>query len=587
MIGTERAMMELLNIENMKNLMSVSLGEMKADLVIRGGDLVNVYSGELLKGISVATKGKWIAYVGPDASHTIGPETEVLDASGNVLAPGFIDGHAHMISYASPNEFLRYAMKGGTTTIVTEIMELSFTSGYEGLVDWLNKVRDQPVKIFSTVPPCITFSRAAREKAPTLEQLMELLKREEVLGVGEGFWQEVLRTKTKYPALAAEALKLKKSVEGHAAGCHSQLLAAYAGFGVSSCHESVSAEEVVEKLRLGMWVMIREGSIRKELDAISKIKDTPIDFRRVTLVSDGVDPRDLVKNGYMEFVVQRAIDVGFDPILAIQMATLNVAEHFGLDSILGGIAPGKYADMVIIPDLKTIRPRYVLSNGQVVAQDGGLKVAPHVETLNISGLEKVKVDPSDFIIRTDAKNPVKVRVIDQVTELVTKETFLDLSPYDGEFKADPEHDLLKVSLIAGEGNIFTALIKGHGLRTGAMATSGVWEAFGVVVVGANETDMAGAVNRVYEMGGGIVLYAHGQVQAEIELSIGAIMSSLTIEVVVQGLTRFQEKAETLGFRFPDAPLTLATLTTPAIPFLRLSEEGLMDVRKGDVVEMVP
>lgn len=578
--------MESLNPKKMKNLMQVSLGEMKADLIIRDADLVNVYSGELLKGFSVATKEKWIAYVGPDASHTIGPETEVIDASGSVLVPGFIDGHAHMIFYASPHEFLRYAIKGGTTTIITEIMELSFTSGYPGLVDWLNKVREQPIKIFSTIPPSITFSREAERRAPTLQQLMELLRRDEVLGVGEGFWQEVLRTETKYPALSAEALKLRKTVEGHAAGCRSERLAAYAGFGVSSCHESVSAGEVIEKLRLGMWVMIRDGSIRRELDAISQIRDMPLDFRRVALVSDGVDPRDLVENGYMEFVVQRAIDVGFDPILAIQMATLNVAEHFGLDSILGGIAPGRYADMVIIPDLQTIKAQYVLSNGQIIVQDGEVKVEPNVATLKVQGLEKIHLNPSDFIIEADGKSPLKVRVIEQVTELVTREAFLDLSPYDGELKADPEHDLLKVSLIAGEGNIFTGLIRGHGLQTGAMATSGVWEAFGAVVVGANEGDMAKAVNRVYEMGGGIVLYAHGQVQAEIELSIGGIMSSLTIEAVAQGLTRLQEKAEALGFRFPDAPLTLATLTTPAIPFLRLSEEGLVDVRKGDVVEFI-
>ena len=578
--------MESLTPENMKSLMNVSLGTVKADLVIRGGDLVNVYSGELLKGFSVAIKGKRIAYVGPDANHTIGLETKVLDASGSVLVPGFIDGHAHMINYASPNEFLRYAIKGGTTTIVTEIMELAFTSGYEGLVDWLDKVREQPIKIFSTVPPCITFSRAAREKTPTLEQLMELLKREEVLGVGEGFWQEVLRGKTKYPALAAEALKLRKSVEGHAAGCRSERLVAYAGFGVSSCHESVSAEEVVEKLRLGIWVMIREGSIRRELDAVSKIKNINLDFRRMTLVSDGVNPRDLVKNGYMETVVQRAIDVGFDPILAIQMVTLNVAEHFGLDAILGGIAPGRYADIVIIPDLQTIKAQCVLSNGQIIVQDGGLRVEPNVVPLTVQGPEEIRVNPSDFVIKANGNGPLKVRVIEQLTGLVTREVFCDLSPDHGELTVDLENDLLKVAFIAGQEKIFTGLISGHGLKTGAIATSGVWEASGTVVVGADEGDMAKAVNRVYEMGGGIVLYANGQIRAEIELSIGGIMSSLAIETVAQELANLQEKAETLGFRFSDAPLTLATLTTPAIPFLRLSEAGLVDVRNGDVVEFI-
>jgi adenine deaminase len=578
--------MEFLSPETMKNLMQVCLGEMKADVVIRGADLVNVYSGELLKGFSVATKGKWIAYIGPDASHTIGPDTHVIDASGKVVAPGFIDGHSHMIYYASPHEFLRYAMKGGTTSIITETVELSFTSGYRGILNWLDQVRDQPIKIFSTVPPSITFSKEAEKRAPTLEQLLELLRLDEVVGVGEGFWQQVLRTQTRYPTLSAEARRLKKSAEGHAAGCRSERLAAYAAFGVSSCHESVSAEEVIEKLRLGMWVMVRQGSIRKELDAISRIKDMPLDFRRLTLVTDGVDPRDLVEKGYMECVVQRAIDLGFDPVLAIQMATLNAAEHFGLDNILGGIAPGKCADMVIIPDLHTIKAQYVLSNGRLIVEDGEIRADPRVMPSYSRGFKELQVNPSDFAIRTENKGPLRVRVIEQLTELVTREVFLDLVPSSGELEADPERDLLKVSLISGEGHTFTGLIRGHGFRNGAMATSGLWETLGTLVVGANDTDMATAVNRVHELGGGIVLCAGMQVQAEIDLSISGIMSILPIEALARGLRRIQEKAEALGFRFPDAALSLATLTTPAIPFLRLSEEGLVDVRKGQVVEFM-
>jgi adenine deaminase len=294
----------------------------------------------------------------------------------------------------------------------------------------------------------------------------------------------------------------------------------------------------------------------------------------------------LVEKGYMECVVQRAIDLGFDPVLAIQMATLNVAEHFGLDNILGGIAPGKCADMVIIPDLHTIKAQYVLSNGRFIVEDAEIRVEPRVMPPYIRGFKEIQVNPSDFAIRTESKGPLRVRVVKQLTELVTREAFLDLVPSCGELKADPEHDLLKVSLISGEGHIFTGLIRGHGFKKGAMATSGLWETLGTLVVGANDTDMAAAVNRVHELGGGIVLCAGMQVQAEIDLSISGIMSTLPIEALTRGLRQIQEKAEALGFRFPDAALTLATLTTPAIPFLRLSEEGLVDVRKGQVVEFM-
>jgi len=579
-------MIEMLSAERMKNLSAVSLGEEEADLVIKGVDLVNVYTREVLKGYSVSTKGKWIAFVGPDANHTIGSGTRVIDGAGKVLIPGFVDGHTHMLYYASPQEFLRYAAKGGTTTIVTEIMELTFALGYSGLIEYLETLKDQPIKIFSTVPPSVTFSRVAAARAPTLTQLMELLRREDVLGVGEGFWQEVLRGDTNFPALSAEALKLRKTVEGHAAGCRSQRLAAYLDYGVSSCHESVSADEVVEKLRFGLCTMIRQGSIRKELEAMVRIKDMGLDLRRVALVTDGADPRDLVEKGYLEHVVQRAIDAGFDPVLAIQMATLNVAEHFRLDGILGGIAPGKSADMVLIPDLRTIKAEVVVSNGAIIAQEGRLLVEPRRAVFRGSVLKKIHVSSKDFTIKVQRNGFLKVRVMDQVTDLVTKEVILDLPADDGKIKADPGHDILKASVISCEGNRFTGLIRGQGFRSGAMATSGAWETFGTVVVGADEADMAMAVNRILEMGGGIVVCNEGKVHAELALPVAGLMSNQRIEEIAERLNDLQAKATALGFRFTDAALTLAVLTSAAIPFLRLSEDGLVDVKSGKVVDLV-
>ncbi len=582
----EGNMIEMLSAERMKNLAAVSLGEKEADLVIKGADLVNVYTGEILKEYSVATKGKWIAYVGPEANHTIGSGTKVIDGAGKVLIPGFVDGHTHILYYASPQEFLRYAMRGGTTTIITEIMELTFPLGYSGLVECLEILKDQPIKIFSTVPPSITLSKDAAARAPTLTQLLELLKRDDVVGVGEGFWQEVLRTETNFPALSAGALRLRKTAEGHAAGCRSQRLAAYLDYGVSSCHESVSAEEVVEKLRFGLCAMIREGSIRRELEAIVRIKDMGLDLRRAALVTDGADPRDLMEKGYLEHVVQRAIDAGFDPVLAIRMATLNVAEHFRLDGMLGGIAPGKCADMVLIPDLRTIKAEVVISNGVIIAQEGKLSLEPRPAIFKGRELKKIHVSPNDFAIEVQRKGSLKVRVMDQVTELVTKEALLDLPAHDGELKADPRHDILKVSVISCEGNRFTGLIRGQGFQTGAMATSGAWETFATVVVGADEADMAMAVNRVFGMGGGIVVCSEGKIQAELALPVAGILSNQRIEEIAERLNDIQSKARALGFRFTDAALTLAVLTTAAIPFLRLSEEGLVDSKTGKGVDLI-
>ncbi len=579
-------MIERLKVEEMKDLAAVALGDKEADLVVRGVDLVNVYTREVLKETSVAVKGKWIAYVGPDANHTIGSGTKVIDGAGKALIPGFVDGHTHMLYYASPQEFLRYAMRGGTTTIITEIMELTFPLGYKGLIEYLDTLKNQPIKIFSTVPPSVTFSKDAAAKAPTLTQLLELLKRDDILGVGEGFWQEVLRGERNFPALSAEARARGKTSEGHAAGCRGQRLAAYLDYGVSSCHESVSAEEVVEKLRFGICTMIREGSIRKELEAIAKIKDMGLDLRRAALVTDGADPRDLVEKGYLERVVQRAIDAGFDPVLAVQMATLNVAEHFRLDGVLGGIAPAKYADLVLIPDLRMIRAECVISNGVMIARDGKLLVEPGPAMFTGSGLKKIQVSPKDFAIKVPRKDTLKVRVLDQVTDLVTKEVLLDLPAPDGELNADPGKGLLKASVISCEGKIFTGLVRGQGFQAGAMATSGVWETFATVVVGADDEDMAAAANRVFEMGGGIVVCSGGKVQAELALPVAGLMSNERIEEIVERLNHIQAKARALGFRFADAALTLAVLTTAAIPFLRLCEDGLVDSKTGKVVDLV-
>jgi adenine deaminase len=579
-------MIEMLSAEKMKNLADVSLGEEEADLVVKGVDLVNVYTREVLKKTSVAVKGKWIAYVGPEATHTIGSGTKVIDGAGRALIPGFVDGHTHMLYYASPQEFLRYAMRGGTTTIITEIMELTFPLGYKGLIEYLDTLKDQPIKIFSTVPPSVTFSKDAAAKAPTLTQLLELLKRDYILGVGEGFWQEVLRGERNFPALSAEALMQGKTSEGHAAGCRGQRLAAYLDYGVSSCHESVSAEEVVEKLRFGICTMIREGSIRKELEAIAKIKDMGLDLRRAALVTDGADPRDLVEKGYLERVVQRAIDAGFDPVLAVQMASLNVAEHFRLDGVLGGIAPAKFADMVLIPDLRTVKAEVVISNGVIIAQDGNLLVEPRPAVFAGSELKKIRVSPDDFAIKVPRKDVLKVRVMDQVTELVTKEVILALPARDGELKSDPGKDILKAAVISCEGKIFTGLVKGQGFRTGAMATSGAWETFAIVVVGAGEADMAMAVNRIFEMRGGIVVSGEGKIQAELALPVAGLMSNQSIEEIAERLNQIQAKARALGFRFADATLTLAVLTTAAIPFLRLCEDGLVDSKTGKGVDLV-
>ncbi|MBW2311300.1 MAG: adenine deaminase [Deltaproteobacteria bacterium] len=579
--------------EEARRVMNVTLGKGKADLALTDATILNTYTGEWMEGHSVSVKGEWIAYVGSDPGDTIGHDTHVIDAQGKTILPGFIDGHTHLIDqFSTVDEFLRYAMIGGTTTIITESMEAFPVMGYEGVIDFLESLRDQPIKIFATAPAMVSTSKKAQ--GIPKGTLKKLLSRDDVLGLGESYWQTVLREPDVYFPLFKETLRFGKRLEGHSAGAKGSKLMAYSASGISSCHEPINADEVLERLRLGMHVMIREGSIRGDLDSITTIREAGIDFRRLMLATDGVSPGDLIEKGYMERVVQRAIDCGFDPIHAVQMATINTAEYFALDGIVGGIAPGKHADMVMIPSPREIAAEYVISKGQIIAKDGELLVPPRTHGFREKSRDSVhlkrRLQASDFSIRVkDAPKDVKVRAIDLVTDLVTKELIVPVPVVDGEIRTDSSRDILKVAAIDrrfSPGKTFVGLIRGFGLRTGAIASSKAWDTSDIIVVGENNADMALAVNRISELKGGAVVCAKGEIMAEIPLPVFGIISDLPIEMLARKMEEIRSAMKELGYPFEDPLLTLNTLTGAAIPFLRICEEGLVNLKGGETVGLI-
>jgi len=583
-----------MNMQQRMTLMRTAMGQEQADLAIVNGTLVNVYTGELLAGWGIAVKGERIACVGKEIQLAIGPQTEVIDAAGKYVVPGFIDTHAHLNLYTTVSEFLRYAMVGGTTTIVTELIEISFPLGRQGILAYLESCKDQPVKIFGMIPPMVTVSSASGARAINPEQFRKLLQRDDVLGMGEVYWLPVLAGDERIMELMEETLKAGKKIAGHSAGAKGPKLAAYVASGVSSCHEPITAEEVMERLRLGIYVQVREGETRQDLKDIAAIKDMRIDLHQLVLVTDGVFPERLAEAGYMEAVLQRAVDLGFDPVTAIQMATINPARSMNMDDRVGGIAPGKYADMVVLPDLRNIKAEHVISNGKVIARRGQLLVPPRQYTFPRWAYQSIRLPgqftPDHFMIPIpDHFDAVTVRVIDQVEELVTKEALFTVPVSRGMLKADPARDLLKVSCIdflANPGKQFVGLITGFKLKKGAMATSMAWDLTNIVVVGADEADMALAVNRVAELRGGAVVCAGGRVIAEIPLPIGGNISDAPMEEVLRSCKEFQQSAAALGAPFANTHLTMMTLTSPAIPFIRICEEGLFDIRSGSRVELL-
>ncbi len=580
--------------ETAYQLMKVALGEAEADLAIVNGDIVNVYTGEVLRGDTVLIKGDRIAYVGGNAQQSIGSATQVIDAKGKTLIPGFIDGHTHMGLVFTISEMMRYALKGGTTTVITEIPDFAFAVGYRGVLEFLKAIKNQPVKILFTVPPMHSISPVTREHFMTNEEVGKLLRRKEAIGLGEVYWTEVLKGHQELFDWIEEAKRVGKKLDGHTAGARGNKLQAYVSLGITSCHEPISAEETLERLRLGMYILIREGEIRRELEAISSLKDENIDLRRLILSTDGLGPWQFVADGYMEFVVQKAIDLGFGPVQAIQMATINVAQRFALDDFIGGIAPGKYADIVIIPNLTTIQPECVISNGQVVAKNSELLVQPRKYNYPKSMLDTFHLTKSftadDFAVKVDGnRHKVKARVIDQTTKLGTREAILELPVSDGQALPDASQGVAKVAAIDRmhrTGKSFVGFVRGIGFKQGAIATTLAWDTHNMVVVGASETDMAQAVNRTRELNGGIVVCAGGKILAEIALPLGAIFSQEPMETLSQKLHEIQRAATNLGCTSPDIRLTTAVLTTAAIPFLRICEAGLVDLRQNKFVDLI-
>ena len=572
--------------ETTRSLMAVALGNAPADLVITGGRLFNVFTGELLDGRCVLVKHGKIAGLVRDAKNSMGADTEIIDASGKTLIPGLIDGHTHLSWMFTPEKFLAHAMAGGTTSIVTEIYDPCYVCGQAGALDFLAALADQPVKIFAVAPAMVSISR--RTRGIDLDELKRLLARPDLLGIGESYWQGVLQSPDIFLPEFEAARAQRKTIEGHSAGASEKKLNAYAAAGVSSCHEPIRAEEALDRLRLGMHVMVREGSVRRELSEMAKLKDAGADLRRLCLVSDGMSPDGLLKDGYMESVVQKAIDYGFRPEDAIRMATLNIAEHFSLDNHIGAIAPGRDADILILPDIRTIAPEVVISKGKIIARNGNPLVRPRSHVFSKAAKNSVRLPrplvASDFSVPTEASGKsVNIRLIEMVTDLVTRETILDLPVCRGTINGNPEKDIIKITAVDRSvcpGDLFTGFIQGFGLTSGAFSLSAAWDVADIIVIGTCDGDMAAAVNRIHTLQGGVVVADNGKIIEELALPIFGILSDAPVAEIAASTAAIRQALLDRGVSFPDPLLTLATLTTAAIPFFKICEEGYVGFKDG-------
>jgi adenine deaminase len=561
-------------------LSQVALGNVAPDILITNATVFNAHTREFIPDQSVWIKDGWIAYVGPDRDPSRDRRTRVIDASGRVLIPGLIDAHTHFTACRSGiEEFVKYIIPTGTTTVVTETTELVSIAGKEGLGYLVKGFEDQPIRLHYTVPPLCGLTLFEEIHAPPNEELLPFLKDPRCLGVGEVYWSNLFlegKQAGRVEELASMALGLGKRIEGHTAGASGRKLQAYSCFGISSCHEPITEGEVLERLRLGYWVMVREGSIRKELPGVKRIFECKIDFRRLILSTDGVHPNEMLETGYLDASLKTALRLGVPPGLAYQMVTVNVAEHFRLDSLLGSLSPGKMADMVLIPSPGEYSPQWVMVGGEMIFQEGRALAEPGKVTFPDSLYRTVRVD--GFSIPAP---PVrgKVRVIELVTELVTKESTVDLQ--------DPgaSKDVIWVLALErlGGGKAFTGLLKGFGLQRGAVGSTMCWDTRDLLVIGCDRASIKTVVDRLKEIGGGAV-YAQGtEVISEFPAPLCGVVSVKPMEIVNEEIQKLDAALKKNGVGFEKPLLTLDTLTSPAIPHLRITHHGYVRVRDRKVL----
>lgn len=565
---------------------------MKAELIISGGRLVNVYTEEILEGYSVVVAGGKIVHVGRDFEDYLDDSTTLISAETKVIVPGFIDAHTHVDYLAPLSEYIRYLLPQGTTTIVTELAGTGNCAGYEALFHLISTFANMPARVFALAPLMIPPNpRLEYGRHISLDLIACLLEKREILGIGETYWPHVLSGDSFLNAAFEIALNKGKIIEGHSAGARGKKLSAYTAAGVTACHESITAEEALERLRLGLYVMVRGGSNRNDMGLLKELIKKQANLRRLILVTDGLTPKDLLAGKGMASVVQEAINLGLGPLKAFQAVSLNAAERFGLDHWLGGLAPGHAADILILPSLTKVEPELVICRGQIVAKNGEMLVdVPNLEfpkelypAVSISGKRYSK---EDFRL-TNPGGAKRLRVISLNTDFLTSEEQIDIDAVgyrDGNVLAEPAKDILKVALISRyvHDQKVLGLLHGFGLQRGACGTSVTWDTGNLLVIGSNEEDMARAINRLLELGGGIVFLQEGHVLGELSLPLGGLLCNRSMKEVAVGIARVENMLRENGCSRESPFLSLQTLTFTPLPSLRITDKGIADVRSGEV-----
>jgi adenine deaminase len=564
----------------------IARGAIPADLVLLNAQLVNVCSSECyLADVAIADG----LVVGVSATGEGYRGLKERDLQGRWLAPGLIDGHMHIEStMLMLSEFAKIVIPRGVTCVVLDPHEFANVMGVAGIRYVLESGRGLPLSAYVMISSCVPASTfESPYRVLMADDLLPLLNEKQVLGLAEmmnipGILQGDEQLLAKVVATEHHGLV----VDGHAPGLNGRDLCAYATAGVMSDHECSTLEEARQRIRLGMWLMIREGSAARNLDALLPLVKE-LHPPRVFFVTDDRDPQDLMTRGHIDSMVRRAIEIGLDPIEAIRLASYNTAQYFRLYD-RGAVAPNFVADLVVLDDLNTFKVESVYKEGKLVAQDGRLLVdAPTATFTGVTDTVHIgNIDESD--LRIPGK-PGLIEVIGiEPGQITTKHLQEEASIRDGEIVADPERDLLKLVVIErhhASGRVGLGIVKGFGLGNGALASSVAHDAHNLVIVGVSNSDILWAARVLEEMGGGFACVVNGEVRAKVPLPYGGLVSPLPATELVQQLYALDAAAAELGCRLQHPCMTLSFLSLSVIPSLKLTDQGLIDVETFKLIPL--
>ena len=582
-------------------LVDVATGRKPADLVVRNGRWVNVYSGEILDGTDIAIAGGRFAYCGDDASHCIGPGTEVVDAAGRYLVPGLVDGHMHVESgMITVTEFCRAVARHGSTSLFIDPHEIANVLGLAGVRLMHDEAVAAPINVYVQMPSCVPsapgLETAGAELGP--DDIAEAMTWPNIVGLGEVMnFPGVAQNDPKMTGEIAATAMAGKTIGGHyASPVLDHLFHGYVAGGPADDHEGTRVEDAIARVRQGMRPMLRLGSAWYDVASqIKAVTEHGLDPRHFILCTDDCHSGTLVHEGHMNRVVRHAIEQGLKPITAIQMATINTAQHFGMEREIGSIAPGRCADFLIVSDLPAIAIDQVYARGQLLAEAGRLVADVPAYAYPDNAKNTVRLGKtlaaSDFDVQApEGAAKIRARVIGVIeNQAPTRALEADLAVENGLVQVNRGDDIAQIALVErhrGTGAVVNGFVSGFGYNVDcAMASTVAHDSHQMIVVGTSKEDMAKAANRLGEVGGGVVFFRGGEEQALVDLPIAGLMSERRAEVVAEQAERLGHAMLGAGCTLNNAYMQHSLLALVVIPEIRISDLGIVDVTKFETVDL--